>query len=54
MEDLRYPIGRFETPQNATQEDRQRWLEAIESASGQLRQAVAGLSEEQLGHPLPP
>ena len=54
MEDLRYPIGRFETPQNATQEDRQRWLEAIESAPGQLRQAVAGLSEEQLDTPYRP
>ena len=44
MEDLRYPIGRFEMPQNATREDRQRWIEAIESAPEKLRQSVAGLS----------
>ena len=54
MEDSRYPIGRFQMPQNATQEDRQRWIEAIENAPGQLRQAVAGLSDEQLDTPYRP
>ena len=48
MEDLRYPIGQFEMPQNATTQDRQQWIKAIESTPEQLRQAVAGLSEEQL------
>ena len=51
MEDLRYPIGKFEMPQNATPQDRHRWIEAIENAPVQLRQAVAGLSEEQLDTP---
>lgn len=54
MEDLRYPIGKFEMPQNATPQDRQQWIEAIEGAPGQLRQAVAGLSEEQLDTPYRP
>ena len=54
MEDVRYPIGKFEKPQNATPQDRQQWIEAIESAPGQLRQAVAGLSEEQLDTPYRP
>ena len=54
MEDVRYPIGKFEKPQNATPQDRQQWIQAIESAPGQLRQAVEGLSEEQLDTPYRP
>ena len=54
MEDFRYPIGRFERPEKATREVRQQWIEAIESAPGQLQQAVAGLSQEQLDTPYRP
>ena len=54
MDDLRYPIGKFEMPQNATPQDRRQWIEAIERTPGQLRQAVAGLSEEQLDTPYRP
>ena len=51
MEDLRYPIGKFEMPQNTTGGDRRQWIATIESAPGELRQAIAGLSAEQLDTP---
>ncbi len=54
MEVLRYPIDRFQMPRDATPELLQQWIEAIEAAPGQLREAVAGLSEEQLDTPYRP
>ena len=54
MEDLRYPIGKFKKTPSPTPQDRQRWIEAIESAPGQLRLAVGGLSAKQLDTPYRP
>ncbi|WP_282937875.1 YfiT family bacillithiol transferase [Paenibacillus sp. RC67] len=48
METLRFPIGRFEWNGDITPEQRQLWIEDIERLPTQLREAVSGLSEEQL------
>jgi uncharacterized damage-inducible protein DinB len=49
--DLRYPIGRFERPDSVSPADRARHIETIASQPLRLRDAVAGLSEEQLNTP---
>ena len=49
MEDLRYPVGKFEppkTPLNASERDG--FIKQIEDTPARLREAVAGLSAEQL------
>src|SRR5712671_1506061 len=51
MEDLRYPIGRFEWAGKATAEDRVAWIGAIAATPAALRSAIAGLSPEQLDIP---
>lgn len=49
MEDLRYPIGRFESQQRAlTPEERTQLIDAIEAHPVNMRAAVAGLSDGQL------
>ncbi len=48
MTDLRYPIGQFEHRGEVTDEDLERWLGEIEALPRALRDAVAGLSDEQL------
>jgi len=50
-EDLRYPVGKFQWPLTVTPEDRAAYIETIAHAPARLRQAVAGLSEEQLNTP---
>jgi DinB superfamily len=48
-EDLRYPIGTFQYAGGSPdQRQREQWIEAIASAPRSLRNAVAGLSEDQL------
>ena len=54
LEDLRYPIGRFSMAEAVTDDLRQEWIEAIEQAPELLRQAVAGLTDEQLDTPYRP
>lgn len=54
MEDLRYPIGRFEKPENPTPADRRQWIEAMENTPKEVREAVSGLSEQQLDTPYRP
>jgi len=51
MEDLRYPTGKFTYDENA---DRNDLLAAIESTPARLREAVAGLSDQQLDEPYRP
>jgi hypothetical protein len=48
MEDLRYPIGRFEHDGFVADADLDHWIGEIEALPSQLRQAVSGLSDEQL------
>ena len=49
--DLRFPIGKFRSPESVSAEDRTRFIETIASQAERLRQAVAGLSEAQLDTP---
>ncbi len=61
MDDLRYPIGRFEWKGEpgsegleATEDERQQWILEIEHAPARLRAAVRGLTPEQLDTPYRP
>ncbi len=49
MKDPRYPIGRFQEPAEYTPELRERLIQVIEDMPQRLVEAVAGLSEEDLG-----
>ena len=51
MSDPRYPIGRFEAPPTITAEQISAWIATLEAIPSQMRQAVAGLSNEQLETP---
>jgi uncharacterized damage-inducible protein DinB len=48
---MKYPIGNFQRPTEITAELRGWWIEEIASAPGRLRDAVRGLSPEQLDTP---
>lgn len=54
MSDLRYPIGRFTPPERVTEAGLTTWVDAIEALPGQLRAAVAGLTDRQLDTPYRP
>lgn len=51
MDDPRYPIGRFVIPASYTAESRAECIAQIEEAPVRLRQAVRGLSADQLRQP---
>ena len=52
MEELRYPIGRFESRQRPlTSEERTQMIDTIEAHPANMRAAVAGLNDEQLDTP---
>lgn len=51
MTDLRYPIGTFEYQQSIADEQRSHLIKQIAEAPQHLRNAVEGLSEEQLNTP---
>jgi hypothetical protein len=51
MTDLRYPIGKFELVTSATESQRRGWIEDIARAPGNVREAIGGLTEEQLDTP---
>ncbi len=48
LEDLRYPIGRFELPKDISDEDVRLWIDQIEALPEQLRAAVSGLDDARL------
>jgi hypothetical protein len=52
--DLRYPIGRYLAPDLITTDQRNTWIVELNALPENLRQAVAGLSEEQLETPYRP
>jgi hypothetical protein len=52
--DLQYPIGKFQWGGAITDAQREKLIEQIEQAPTQLRQAVAGLTEEQVDAPYRP
>jgi uncharacterized damage-inducible protein DinB len=54
MDDLRYPIGPFDKNQDVTNDMVRRAIDDIEAAPGKLREAVRGMSEEQLNTPYRP
>lgn len=54
MDTLRYPIGPFEHADPITDRDIQRWIDQIDALPGQLREAVDGLTDEQLDTPYRP
>lgn len=51
MTDLRYPIGKFESPAVIDAAQRTSFLTQIEETPSRLRTAVGGLSAFQLDHP---
>lgn len=51
MEELRFPIGRVVLDPDPTPEKRAGWIEAIAHAPAALREAVHGLTDEQLDTP---
>jgi hypothetical protein len=52
MEELRYPVGRFEAPTaSATPDEWTRWVDEIERFPEALARAVAGLDEAALDTP---
>jgi uncharacterized damage-inducible protein DinB len=48
LEVLKYPVGRFEYDQQPNPNKRSMWLTSIEALPGNMRDAVTGLSDEQL------
>ena len=54
LEALKYPIGKYQPVDHPTPEQREAWIQAVESTPGLLRQAVGGLSDEQLNTPYRP
>ena len=52
--DLRFPIGRFETPPAVDSGLRSRWIDQVAALPAELRRAVDGLSDSQLDTPYRP
>lgn len=50
-EHVRYPIGRFERRERLTEEERREAIAVLRDAPARLREAVAGLDDEQLDTP---
>jgi hypothetical protein len=51
LSDLRYPIGRFQWPESITADERAQYIDKIAATPAMLREAVAGLTPEQLDTP---
>lgn len=49
--DPRYPVGKFKWPEKITDDDRRQFIQQIEEAPVKLRDAVQGLSAQQLDTP---
>ena len=54
MEDLRYPVGRFQRPQSLEPKQRRAAVDTIAEAPTKLRAAIAGLTDAQLDTPYRP
>jgi hypothetical protein len=54
MDDLRYPIGKFQYAGSASDSDIRTWIDQIAELPSKMRDAVAGLSAEQLDTPYRP
>jgi uncharacterized damage-inducible protein DinB len=54
MEDLRYPVGRFQRPRSLEPKQRRAAIDTIAEAPTKLRAAVSGLTDAQLDTPYRP
>ena len=54
MEDLRYPIGQYKVEGEVTKGMRDKWIQELADTPAKLREAVAGLTEDQLDTPYRP
>ncbi len=54
MDDVRYPIGKFQFHEPATLEQRRHWIADVAQTPARMRDAVRGLSTEQLDTPYRP
>ncbi len=54
LDQLKYPIGKFQLTENITDKHIQLWVRDIELLPSQIRLAVAGLEDEQLDTPYRP
>ena len=52
--DLRYPIGLYSPPSMIGRAERDAWIVELEALTGNLRNAVEGLSDDQLDQPYRP
>ncbi|HCN84898.1 MAG TPA: putative metal-dependent hydrolase [Sphingobacteriaceae bacterium] len=50
-EQLRYPIGKYTTPENITQDQISAWIDEINAFPAKLRITVSGLNDRQLNTP---
>lgn len=48
MDDLRFPIGKYQSKQKASDETFQTWIKTIASFHNLLKEVISGLSEDQL------
>jgi hypothetical protein len=51
LEQLKYPIGKYASPDPITPEHRSAWIQDLVLAPGRFREAVKGMSETQLDTP---
>jgi hypothetical protein len=54
MEDLRYPIGDFATPESVSPEQREGFIQQIAETPQHMRKAIEGLGDAQLDTPYRP
>jgi hypothetical protein len=48
MDEVRYPIGKFEPVHDVSDDQRKAWIKDLAEAPSNLRLAIEGLSSEQL------
>ena len=54
LEELRYPIGKFQRPEYISDELITEWINSLEEFPARLKDLVSNLSEDQLGTPYRP
>ncbi|MGD8747702.1 MAG: putative metal-dependent hydrolase [Balneolaceae bacterium] len=51
MDDIRYPLGKYQSKKDATPRDVAKWINEIEKLPAGLRESVSSLTEDQLDTP---
>lgn len=54
LEQLKYPIGKFDCPNNISQEQIKSWISILEHFSNRLENLVKDLTDKQLDTPYRP